>query len=333
MRRPVFGHFPVVKEGPAGIGVIFAGEDCDFVEKSRLVAIEQHYDTSLQGLVYTANNAIPVDPRDKTLLSDYRDELRRLQDETGKAIETIANDTLKRSLGSLRQNDDDAARRFCAVMEELADEFGCTILCNAHQPKHGAEGMIAGSGDFIANCPVTPHIKGITERKKLIGMECEFEPKFRVGPKPDPFSVRATAVVLPRPVAGFPTDFVFVYSGAAVLSQRDREKQGRLQLVQDFLAERPLDCFVTADLATKLAQKSEHDMENWRRFLNNAARDDKVPDLYDMEERGRTRKKTRLWRASQSAKRPDWPAIVSNNRKQPEIPLNYQLPLAQLGGI
>jgi hypothetical protein len=146
---------------------------------------------------------------DPSLFEAYRDELRRLQDITGKPIDVVINDTLKRSLGLLKQNDGDTARRFTMAMEGLIAEFGCSILCNAHQPKSGADGGVVGSGDFTANCPVTPHLIADHDGTgRLAGITCRFEPKFRVGPAPLPFVAKTVSVPLPRPVAGFASDLI-----------------------------------------------------------------------------------------------------------------------------
>jgi hypothetical protein len=232
MRRPAFGKFAIVKPGDAGIAVIFAGEDCDFLDKSRLTAIETHYQQSLQGLVYTVQTAIPIN--DLSLFEAYRSELKRLQDITGRPIDIVLNDTLKRSLGLLKQNDDDTARRFTMSMEGLIDEFGCTIICNAHEAKSGPDGGIAGSGDFTANCPVTPHLIAVRDGGKLMGISCRFEPKFRIGPAPEPFTVKTVAVPLPRPVAGFTSDLVLRAMSAEEEAQRPTPaREARLSEQED----------------------------------------------------------------------------------------------------
>jgi AAA domain len=300
MRRPVFGHFKIVPKEPAGIAVIFAGEDCDYFEKSRLVAIERFHDTSLQGLVCTVDGSIPVGNAGsaKDLLSAYRDELHRLQDESGKAVEIIGNDHLKKSLGALKQNDDDAARQFTAVMEKLASEFGCTIICNAHQPKYGAEGLIAGSGDFTAACAVTPHLKAVTDgRKRLIGIDCEFDPKFRIGPKPDAFNVRALPVELPAPVAGFPTDLVFTYTGAVGTSTaKKRGTDAERYAVSTVLLAREEQEFTTAELGKLMAtsaEKSDKNEKQWTDFLNNNA--SQLGAYWHFEKRGAVLKDVLVW--------------------------------------
>lgn len=232
MRRPAFGRFDIVKPAAPGVAVIFAGEDCDYIDKCRLTVIERHFDRSLQGLVYTVGTAIPIN--DPNLFEAYRDELHRLQDITGKPIDIVVNDTLKRSLGLLKQNDDDTGRRFTAAMEGLIADFGCPILCNAHQPKSGPDGAIAGTGDFTANCPVTPHLIGKKDgRQQLASIECRFEPKFRVGPAPQPFTVKAVPVALPKLVAGVASDLVLVAISEAEQASRAPSRAARMAEEED----------------------------------------------------------------------------------------------------
>ena len=309
MRRSAFGKFPIVKPGDAGIAVIFAGEDCDFLDKSRLTAIEQHHQRSLQGLVYTVETAIPIN--DPSLFEAYRDELRRLQDITGKPIDVVLNDTLKRSLGLLKQNDDDTARRFTMAMEGLVAEFACPILCNAHQPKSGADGGVAGSGDFTANCPVTPHLVAEHDSTgRLAGIRCRFEPKFRVGPMPLPFTVRTVSVPLPRPVAGITSDLVLTALSAEEEAGRvtparaarlsEQEDCREIERVCRERAAHDLDSGITTEvLTTYLAgNRREGEAENdhaqrrheWKQRLDNGARRPKgnpyLAGYFAMDHRG-----------------------------------------------
>jgi hypothetical protein len=309
MRRPAFGKYAIVKPGDTGIAVIFAGEDCDYLDQTRLTAIEQRFERSLQGLVYTVDTAIPIN--DPNLFNIYRDELRRLQDIAGKPIDIIANDTLKRSLGLLKQNDDDTGRRFTLAMEGLIDEFACPILCNAHQPKSGPDGAIAGSGDFTANAPVTPHLMSEKDSSgRLISVECRFEPKFRVGPAPMPFTARCEPVTLPAPIGGVVSDLVLVALTAAEQAGRITPAKARLlseqedrRTVERVLAEQgahDLDSGLLGEvLSGYLAggrldgeTENEHALRKrgWKTKLDNGARrpegNPAFAGLFDMDARG-----------------------------------------------
>ena len=214
MRRPAFGEFKINLPGDGGVVAIFAGEDCREVDQSRLVAIEQHYRRSLDGLVFTTDLAIPL--TDPALFARYRDELRRIQDITGKPIDMILNDTLGRSIQGLKANDQETGYRFTAAMEQLIGEFNTTILCSAHDNK-SASGTISGTQTFLDAAPVTPHIEGLKTAGELRGFKVTMEPKFRVGPPPKPFTVRALPVVLPSAVNGSHSDIVFtIDTGSAV---------------------------------------------------------------------------------------------------------------------
>jgi hypothetical protein len=309
MRRPAFGKYAIVKPAPAGVAVIFAGEDCDYIDKSRLTVIETQFGQSLQGLVYTVGTAIPIN--DPNLFNAYQDELRRLQDLTGKPIDIVVNDTLKRSLGLLKQNDDDTGRKFTFAMEGLIEEFGCPILCNAHQPKSGADGAIAGSGDFTANCPVTPHLIGEKDGLgRLVSMECRFEPKFRVGPAPAPFAARAVLVTLPKPVGGVTSDLVLVALTPLEQAQRvTPAKAARLseqedrRTVERVLSDRKaqdLDTAISTEYLAQLLAGDRHDGETendhlgrryaWKQKLDNGARrpagNPTFAGLFAMDNRG-----------------------------------------------
>jgi hypothetical protein len=231
MRRPAFDRFEVMAPGDAGVAVIFAGEDCDFIDKCRLTAIEQHYGRSLEGLAFTTDLAIPLtDPR---LFEAYRDELRRIQDITGKPIDLIVNDTLTRSLGTLNPNDAETGQLFTTAMEALIDEFGATLICNAHEPKTG--GTISGTQVFLNNAPVTPNLTREGKDDTDFRIRCTMEPKFRIGPKPKPFTVKGHLVPLPKPVAGTSTDLVFKMLAPAEEPRRVAGEQEVKQQVIDAL--------------------------------------------------------------------------------------------------
>jgi hypothetical protein len=206
MRRPAFGEFKINAPGDSGVVVIFAGEDCDMLDKSRLVAIEHHYVRSLEGLVFTTDLAIPL--TDRSLFQRYRDELKLIQDITGKPIDLIVNDTLGRSIHGLKPNDQETGQIFTAGMEGLIQEFNTTILCVAHQPKSDS-GTISGTQVFLDNAPVTPHIVGTKLGGQLSKFRVTMEPKFRVGAPPKPFTAVARTVPLPTPVNGSHSDLIF----------------------------------------------------------------------------------------------------------------------------
>jgi hypothetical protein len=237
MRRPAFGRFPVVAEGAPGIAVMFVGEDHDEYVFSRLSAIESYNECELQGKVFVVENAIPL--HKQGLRKSYVDELHRLQDITGKHIEIIGNDTLKRSLGSLSQNDDDTAREFTDMMEGLSEEFGATILCNSHQPKSGAARGIAGAGDFMDCGPVTPHLIGRKHPKtqQLLGVKCVFEPKFRIGPTPPSFYAECVTVPLLEPYNGHTSDLVLVSDSRGDEAPEPAEGPTQFQIWHDLLTQ------------------------------------------------------------------------------------------------
>jgi AAA domain len=243
MGRPAFGKFKTLKEG---IAVIFAGEDCDRIEKTRLTAIERHYGKSLQGLVYTVDAAFPIN--DPKLCEKYCEELDRLRRQSGKEIAVVLNDTLKRSLGTLKPNDGDTGQKFTAAMEALIKAFNTTVICNAHQPKSGPEGGISGTGSFVDNAPITPHLTRHDGGGQFI-IRCDFEPKFRVGPRPEPFSVKGVPVALPHPVAGVVSDLVFV-----AMTPDEQRKDSALRVERDEFR-RVLDAVGAHDLAHGLTTR------------------------------------------------------------------------------
>jgi len=270
--------------------------------------IERHFDRSLQGLAYTVDTAIPIN--DPSLFEAYRDELWRLQDITGKPIDVVVNDTLKRSLGLLKQNDDDTGRRFTTAMEGLIAEFGCAVICNAHQPKSGPDAGIAGSGDFNANCPVTPHLIGEKdERGRLTAIECRFEPKFRVGPVPKPFTARAISVALPKPVGGVVSDLVLVALSDAEQAARKPARAARLveqedcRIIERALCEagaRDLDTGLTTEVFVLrlVGPRREGESDNdyatrktqWKAKLDNGARRSPAfARFFEMDHRGGNR--------------------------------------------
>ena len=200
-----------------GLGVIFAGEDPEYLEKSRLAVLETHYGVTLDR-VFTVDGAFPV--TDADLAEKMCEEMTRIEKQTGEKIVIAMNDTLKRSIGAMPQNAGETGMMFTTAMETVIRRFGCTILVNAHQPKSGAEGKIAGTGTFIDNAPVTAHLRDISPGKELSEIICDFEPKFRIGPKPKPFVVKAIAVPLAQPVAGFSSDLVFQALEPAEAAQR-----------------------------------------------------------------------------------------------------------------
>jgi hypothetical protein len=126
----------------------------------------------------------------------------------------ILNDTLGRSIAGLKPNDQETGQIFTSAMERLIAEFETTILCSAHQPKSG-DG-ISGTQVFLDNAPVTPHVEGIKSGGQLHGFKVTMEPKFRVGPPPKPFTVKARAVALPEVVNGSHSDLVFALDNGAV---------------------------------------------------------------------------------------------------------------------
>src|SRR5262249_31984935 len=110
MRRPAFGRFRVLLPGDSGVVVMFLGEDHDEAVKGRITAIAQHHKRPLQGPVYTTDLALPLDNPD--VFEECREEIRRIQRETGKPIDLIVDDTLGRSLGSLPPNDGETGHKF-----------------------------------------------------------------------------------------------------------------------------------------------------------------------------------------------------------------------------
>jgi len=205
MRRPAFGKFQVKAPGDAGVVVIFAGEDCDYIDQCRLTAIEEHFCRSLEGLVFTTDTAIPL--TDPNLLDAYRADLHAIQRITGKPIDLIVNDTLTRSLGEMKPNDAETGQLFTTVMETLIRDFNTTILCTAHEPKTG--GTISGTQVFLNNARVTPHLERVGKDDTDFRIVCEMEPKFRIGPKPKPFTVLGRAVPISSGIDGVASDLVF----------------------------------------------------------------------------------------------------------------------------
>lgn len=210
MRRPAFGMFKVLRPGDRGLVVMFAGEDCDELDRSRLVAIEQRYGRSLDGLLYTTDLALPLD--DLPLFAECVAEIRRIRDLAGRPIDAIFDDTLGRSLGTLPPNDGETGHPFTVAMEKLIAEFGCSVIVNAHEPKTG--GTISGTQRFLDNAPVTPHVEGIKSGPELRGFKVTMEPKYRIGAPPKPFTAHAEPVALPEPVNGSHTDLVFKIAAA-----------------------------------------------------------------------------------------------------------------------
>jgi hypothetical protein len=227
MRRPAFGRFRVKAPGHAGVVVIFAGEDCDYIDNCRLPAIEEYFGRSLEGLVYTTDLAIPI--TDPNLLSEYRDELRLIQDISGKPIDLVLNDTLTRSLGGLKPNDAETGQQFTQAMEALISEFNTTIICNAHEPKTG--GTISGTQVFLNNAPVTPHLERVGKDDTDFQIICEMEPKFRVGPKPKPFTVKGHAVPIPKRVDGIASDLVFKITEPSERAGKSDKEPLRLRVI------------------------------------------------------------------------------------------------------
>jgi len=203
MGRPAFGRFKTLLPGT---GLIFAGEDPERLEQSRLVAVAQKYcDGDLARLnTFTVQTAIPLD--DPNLWEKYYDEVKRFVKKRG-PLGCIGNDTLKRSIGSLKQSENETADRFTKVMEGLAKEFSCSVICNAHEPKAGASGYIAGSKDFTNAASVTPHL--IRTSEKPFNVKIEFEPKYRIGARPSPILIHGHAQQLPAPVSGQTSDLCF----------------------------------------------------------------------------------------------------------------------------
>jgi hypothetical protein len=206
MRRAAFGRLKVQLPGDSGVVVMFLGEDHDEAVKGRITAVAKHYGRSVEGLVFTTDLALPLD--NDAVFKECVEEIRRIQRETGKPIDAIIDDTLGRTLGSLPPNDGETGDKFTRYMEELIREFRCPVIVNAHEPKAG--GTISGTQRFLDNCPVTPHIKGHKDGDlQLTGFTVRFEPKYRIGRTPKPFSVEAQTVELPAPVNGSHTDLVF----------------------------------------------------------------------------------------------------------------------------
>jgi hypothetical protein len=225
-RRPAFGSYPVNLPRRGGVVVIFAGEDAKELVKSRLQALSVKHNRSLEGRVYVAGVALPVDDDEK--LEYLRKKVREIQADSGRRIDAIFNDTLGRSLGSKSPNDAEVAQYFSVVMEGLVKEFGCPVICTAHKPKSGE--TIAGSQIFVNNAPVTIHVEGEFNRDhQLTGFACTFEPKYRIGPTPPRFAVAAETVSLPHSVNGSATDIVFHLTevGAA-----DAEEAGESRAAQ-----------------------------------------------------------------------------------------------------
>ncbi len=175
-----------------------------------MTAIEKKYGRSLDGLVFTVADAIPIYDPDA---EKYFDEIRRVEKETGERFVLFLNETLKRSIGANNQKDHEIGAQFNKTMEDLIKEFGATMICTAHQPKSGADAGIAGSQTFMDNAPVTPHL--IRIGKDPFEIRCEFEPKFCVGPKPQPFTVKGSPVALGKTIGGHSTDLVFMALSAA----------------------------------------------------------------------------------------------------------------------
>jgi hypothetical protein len=292
MRRPAFGEFKVLAPGEAGVVVIFAGEDCRELDQSRLVAIEQHYARSLEGLVFTTDLAIPL--TDPTLFARYRDELKLIQDMTGKPIDLIVNDTLGRSIHGLNPNDQETGHIFTAGMEGLIQEFNTTLICSAHRPKSDSS-TISGTQVFLDNVPVTPHIEGHrTGGNQLTGFTVTMEPKFRVGPPPKPFTVRALAVVLPKPVNGAHTDMIFSVSAGEQCHKRNSQRGKRERVINALarLTKTADDYVTTGALAMDLnAQEADEDHAEYQLRIREAektlardikGRDEKPGPLADL---------------------------------------------------
>lgn len=205
-RRPAFGRFNVNLPRRGGVVVIFAGEDAKELVKSRLTALAVKYNRSVEGRIYVAPVALPVDDDEK--LKYLKGKVHDIQRASGRPIDAILNDTLGRSLGSKSPNDAEVAQYFSVVMEGLTKEFGCAVICTAHQPKAG--GTIAGSQIFVNNAPVTIHVEGDFDTdNQLIGFSNKFAPKYRIGPTPPRFRVIAETVTLPWASNNNRTDIVF----------------------------------------------------------------------------------------------------------------------------
>jgi hypothetical protein len=206
MRRPAFGQFAVNRPQPGGVVVIFAAEDPRELVKSRLTALARKYNRNLEGRIYVSRVALPVG--DAEQLEYLREQLRAIQERTNRRIDAIFNDTMGRSIGTDNPNDADVAQHFSIVMEQLIREFRCPVICTAHSPKSGE--TIAGSKIFSNNAPVTIHVEGAFDKnRQLVSFLNTFFPKYRIGPTPPRFRVKAEKAELPWTVNGHKTDLVF----------------------------------------------------------------------------------------------------------------------------
>jgi hypothetical protein len=143
------------------------------------------------------------------MFEECKEEIRRVQRETRRPIDAIIDDTLGRSIGVLPENAAETGHIFTREMEGLIQEFQCPVIVNAHEPKSG--GTISGTQRFLNNAPVTPKIEGEKDAgKQLVGFTVTMDPKYRIGPTPKPFSVKAITVSIPEPVNGASSDLVFV---------------------------------------------------------------------------------------------------------------------------
>src|SRR5262249_17467060 len=100
--------------------------------------------------------ALPLD--DEAALDKYLAALHfhhgRLKAE-GKRIGLVANDTLKRSIGTLDANRNETAAKFSQVFEGIAADLGCAVLVNAHDT--WSSGEIGGSKDYTNFVPWSLH--------------------------------------------------------------------------------------------------------------------------------------------------------------------------------
>jgi uncharacterized protein YndB with AHSA1/START domain len=214
-RVPVLGQFEVKLPGRGGVVVIFAAEDTKELVMSRLTALAIKHNRSIEGHIFVSSIALPVGEDKAVLRQACFDEVRRIQAITGKKIDALFNDTTGRSVGTDNINDAPVAQNFCDVANEAIREFHCPFISTAHDPKAG--GSIAGSQVFENNASVAAFIEGeFDENRRLLGFQVTFTPKYRCGPTPDAFYVKAETVTLPWEVNGVNTDVVFrVADGSA----------------------------------------------------------------------------------------------------------------------
>jgi hypothetical protein len=152
---------------------------------------------------------------------------------------------------------------------------------------------------------VTPHLVGVKVGGRLVGIDCTFEPKFRIGLLPDGFRVRGVPVILPKRVGINYTDLVFVHQdGVTVKTGGKDDTARRVDLVTTTLIAQPDREFTGAELGALLAQEpgSDLDAEKWVAFIGNRADTTLSPFMLRMEARGGMQRDTRIWGAARVEK-------------------------------